>query len=206
MHLKAVIMTDRETIYKCFKNPPVIETPRLILRKMAKSDSREMFAYASNPEVTRYLLWEPHISESYTYKYLTYLQSAYRTGKFYDWAVTCRSDGMMIGTCGFTDFNFAANSAEVGYVINPDFWNKGIAPEALGAVLDFGFHSLGIHRIEARYIIGNDRSRRVMEKVGMKFEGILRDAVCRRGVYASVGVCAIIADEFLSRRKRCELL
>ena len=196
--MKAVITTDRETVHKYFKNPPTLETPRLTLRKMMKSDSRDMYAYASNPEVTRYLLWEPHINENYTYKYLSYLQSAYRAGKFYDWAVTSRFDSRMIGTCGFTDFNFSANSAEVGYVLNPAFWNMGIATEALMAVLDFGFRVLRLHRIEAKYIIGNDRSRRVMEKVGMRFEGVLRDSVYRRGEYVSVGICSVIAEEFLS--------
>lgn len=198
--MKAVIITERELTHKYFKNPPTLETSRLILRKMLKSDCADMYEYASDNRVTEYLLWEPHPGKLYTYKYLAYLQSAYKAGKFFDWAVTCRSDGKMIGTCGFTSFDFASNSAEVGYVLNPCFWGMGIAPEALEAVINFGFITLDLHRIEAKYMLGNERSRKVMEKVGMTFEGVRRDSVFSRGKYASVGVCSIISDEYFSSR------
>lgn len=187
---------NREEASRIFRDPPIIETPRLILRKLLKNDSEDMYEYSSNREVTRYLLWEPHLSETYTRKYLVYLQGRYRAGDFYDWGVIYKKANKMIGTCGFTRFNFDSNSAEVGYVLNPAFWGYGIAPEAVLAVMRFGFVNLGLHRIEAKYMIGNDRSRRVMEKLGMQFEGVARDSMHVKGRFVSVGTCAILRDEF----------
>ncbi len=189
---------NREETERIFRDPPIIDTQRLYLRKILKKDSSDMYEYSKNREVTKYLLWEPHMNESYTRKYLAYLQGRYRAGDFYDWAVVWRSREKMIGTCGFTRFNMEANSAEIGYVLNPDYWGYGIAPEVVYAVMKFGFSVLRLHRIEAKYMVGNERSRRVMDKLGMKFEGIARDSMHVKGRYVSVGTCAILRDEFLS--------
>lgn len=188
---------NRDEITRIFRDPPVLDTPRLYLRKMLKRDSRDMFEYARRSDVTEYLLWEPHQSETYTYKYLSYLQSRYRAGDFYDWAIIWRDSDKMIGTCGFTKLNIESNSAEVGYVLNPAYWGIGIAPEAVRAVMRFGFWQLRLHRIEARYMIGNDRSRRVMEKVGMTYEGVGRDSMHVKGRYVSIGTCAILRNEYM---------
>lgn len=189
-------MISHDELTHIFRDPPVLETPRLYLRRMMKKDSADMFEYASQPEVTRYLLWDPHESESYSYKYLAYLQSRYRAGDFYDWAVIWKDSGKMIGTCGYTRFHTDCNSAEIGYVLNPAYWGLGIAPEAVRSVLHFGFGELELHRIEARYMTGNDRSRRVMEKVGMTFEGVSRDSMYVKGRYVSIGTCAILKPEY----------
>lgn len=185
-----------DDIIKIFRDPPALETRRLVLRRMLKRDSHDMYEYASRRDVTEYLLWEPHESEYYTYRYLSYIQSRYRAGDFYDWAVVVRESDKMIGTCGFTRFNTEANSAEVGYVLNPAYWGYGIAPEAVLNVLRFGFVNLHLNRIEARYMVGNDRSRRVMEKVGMTFEGVARESMHVKGRYVSVGTCSILRSEF----------
>ena len=70
---------SRDTVLRIFRDPPIIETERLYLRRMLKRDSEDMYEYSSSREVTRYLLWEPHISETYTRKYLVYLQGQYRS-------------------------------------------------------------------------------------------------------------------------------
>lgn len=186
----------QEKVGRIFREPPILETNRLMLRKMLKSDASDMYEYASRSEVTEYLLWSPHESEASTRRYLSYLQGRYRAGDFYDWAVTLRTDGKMIGTCGFTRINTDYNCAEIGYVLNNDYWGNGYAPEAVRKVLEFGFMTLGLHRIEAKYMAGNDRSRRVMEKAGMQFEGFAREAYFVKEHYVTVGTCAILEDEF----------
>jgi ribosomal-protein-alanine N-acetyltransferase len=110
----------------------------------------------------------------------------------------------MVGTCGFTSFNCSSDSAEVGYVLNPDYWGKGIALEALERVLQFGFEELKLHRIEARFIQENERSRRVMEKAGMTFEGVHREGMLVKGNYVNVGVCAILASEWEKKKDKTE--
>ena len=187
---------DRDTVNRIFKSPPELYTKRLLLRKMQKTDSADMHEYASREEVSRYLLWNPHESLGYTYRYLTYLQSRYRAGEFYDWAVVLKEQQKMIGTAGFTKFYYDDNAAEIGYVLNDRYWGNGFAVEAAAEVIKFGFEVLKLNRIEARYIVGNDQSLRVMQKLRMKHEGIMRESLLNKGRYVSVGVCSILKSEY----------
>ncbi|MBQ8175303.1 MAG: GNAT family N-acetyltransferase [Clostridia bacterium] len=182
----------KETVLQTFTHMPQLTTERLLLRKMLILDAADMYEYASLPQVTRYLLWDPHPDPDYTKRYLAYLQTRYRTGEFYDFAVICRKENKMIGTCGFVRFDAAHDSAEVGYVLNPRYHNQGYATEALRAVLDFGFSQLGLHRIEARFMKDNTASRHVMEKCGMQFEGIHHHLLFIKGRYEDIGICAAI--------------
>lgn len=186
---------NRETVYRLFSHIPTLETPRLLLRKMQIEDAADMYDYARRPEVTRFLLWEPHADPAFTQQYLRYLQQRYRVGDFFDWAVVEKESGKMIGTCGFTQFDFVNDSAEVGYVIHPHFQGHGYATEAVMHVIAFGFSQLPIHRIEALFVQGNDRSRHVMERAGMTFEGYRREGMLVHGVYQTVGVCAVLRGE-----------
>lgn len=188
---------DMTALKRIFSDMPTLYTKRLILRRMTKYDADDMYEYSKEPEVTKYLLWTPHPNRRYTLRYLAYLSGRYREGSFYDWAITDRLSGKMIGTCGFTRFYEEHNSAECGYVVNPKYWGNGVAPEALLAVMKFGFLTLGLHRIECRYMIENSKSRRVMEKVGMTYEGTMRDAVLAGENYKTVGVYSILYDEFV---------
>lgn len=191
--------TKKETVYRIFSRIPTLETDRLLLRRMKTSDAKDMFEYSKMPEVTRYLLWQPHTEISQTIEYLEYLQTRYRVGDFYDWGVVLKETGKFIGTCGFTTLDFTNNSAEVGYVLNRDYWGHGFAPEALMRVLRFGFMELNIHRIEARYMTPNTPSRRVMEKCGMSFEGVRRSSLYVKGSYRDIGTCSILSEEYIRK-------
>ncbi len=188
----------KDILYKLFSRIPTLETERLILRGMRVSDAEDMYAYARHPSVTEYLTWSPHASLDETREYLTYIGQRYRTGDFYDWSLICAADGHMIGTCGFTSFNCPADSAEIGYVLNPAYQGQGLATEAVRRVLAFGFEELNLHRIEARFMEGNDASRRLMERVGMSFEGYARESMRVKGKYRTIGTCAILRHEYLN--------
>jgi ribosomal-protein-alanine N-acetyltransferase len=108
------------------------------------------------------------------------------------------SEDKMIGTCGFTRFDYNNNSGEIGYVINPAYRGRGIADEAVRAVMQFGFETLRLNRIEAKFIEGNSASMRVMEKTGMTFEGYHRSSMYIKGDYRTIGVCAILRDEYFA--------
>jgi len=186
-----------ERIVHIFSRIPPIETPRLLLRKMKVTDAKDMFEYAKRSDVTRYLLWSPHPDLDHTREYLSFLQQQYKSGDFYDWAIILKEKNKMIGTCGFTTIDTVNNSAEIGYVINPSYRNIGIATEAVTAVLRFGFSEMGFQRIEARYMAGNNASRRVMEKCGMHFEGVHLSSMYVKEKYVDVGVCAILREKFI---------
>ena len=191
-----------ENLYQIFSKMPELETPRLFLRAMRVRDTEDMYAYAKDTEVTRYLLWIPHKSPDYTRSYLEYLAGRYRLGQHYEWAMVSKADGHMIGTCGFSRIECPHNAAEIGYVLNPAYWGQGLVAEAAERVLRFGFDVLGLHRVEARYMVGNDASRRVMEKLGMRFEGVRRGSMLVKGVYRDIGICSILVNEYRERRPR----
>lgn len=190
----------KSTVFGIFSKIPVLKTERLTLRKMKPSDYIDMYEYASDEKVTRYLLWNPHESLNVTRDYLRYIQTKYHTGDFYDWAVVDNLSKRMIGTCGFSRLDFENNLAEVGYVLNSSFWGQGIAAEALRAVMEFAFMTLNVRRVEAKYIVGNESSRRVMEKCGMSFEGVHRQSMFIKGEYKDIGICSIISDEYMMNR------
>ena len=180
-----------------FKRIPDLSTERLLLRKIRLNDAPDMFEYSKDPEVTKYLLWDPHPNVEHTRNYIDYLQDRYRDGKYYDWAVILKSSGKMIGTCGFSSILPEHRSAEVGYVLNPAFRGQGIAGEALSAVLDFAFRKMALNRVEAKCVAENASSERVMQKVGMTFEGVARSALLVKGEFRNIKIYSMLRSEYV---------
>ena len=191
---------EKKKLASIFSPPPVLITERLLLRELRPSDASDMFEYASRPDVVRFLPWRAHPDIGYTRRWLEFIRGRYRDGSFYDWAVIKKSsdDGIpkMIGTCGFTAIDLFNMTGEIGYVINPVYRGRGYAVEAAGAVLEFAFGKLALNRVEAKYVIGNDASRRVMDKLGMSFEGVLRGSVYLKDRYCDIGICSILSSEY----------
>ena len=188
----------QEKLHRIFTAPPTLYTERLVLRKIAITDAEDMFSYSSNEALTRYLLWDPHPDLFYTEHYVRYLQDRYAVGDFYDFAVVLKATGRMIGTVGFTSFDLPNRSAEIGYVIAPDCQGKGYATEAVTRILSFGFCECELERISAVCMKGNLASLRVMEKCGLKKEGLLRSAVFAKGSMRDVHLSAITKKDYFN--------
>ena len=180
---------------KIFTKIPTIKTERLILRKIELSDLPDVYEYAKDPEVSKYLLWKPHENIGFTKRYLKYLQKLYKTHSFYDWGITY--NGKLVGTVGFTHFNLPNNSAEIGYVLNRKFWKKGIASEAVTEIIKFGFERLNLNRIEAIYLPENEMSKRLLQRCKMTCEGLSRKALIVKGEYRDIEKCAILKDDYV---------
>ncbi|MBE6636914.1 MAG: GNAT family N-acetyltransferase [Ruminococcaceae bacterium] len=186
----------KSRLLRTFQHIPTLATPRLTLRRLSPSDAQDMFEYASQPLVTEYLLWCPHEDVEQTRRYLEALQTSYKHGEFFDWALEHSESGKMIGTCGFTSFDHEHRRAEVGYVLNPYYWGHGLASEAVLAVTEFAFRELNMNRVEAHFMEGNTRSRHVMERCGMTYEGMLQQYMFIKGDYRNIGICAVTRDRF----------
>lgn len=183
-------------IFDYFNGEPVIETERLILRRIKKKDAHDMYEYSSDRRVSEYLLWSPHPSEKYTRAYVSSLKKHYKNHTFFDFAVIYKENGKMIGTCGFSRVDAENSCVEIGYVLSYDYWGMGIAVEAASEIIRLAFEEFGFNRVEARYMTENTHSAHVMEKLGMTKDGILRSAVCVDGVYHDVGYYSILYDEY----------
>ena len=121
----------------------------------------------------------------------------YKSGEYNDWAIIHKEDNKMIGTCGFTRIDDENSTVEIGYVLSPKYWGRGLATEATRKVVEFAFEQLSVNRVEARFLFGNDASLNVMRKIGMKLEGYFRDSMLVKGKLKTVGVASILRREYL---------
>ncbi|HET9223072.1 MAG TPA: GNAT family protein [Roseiflexaceae bacterium] len=184
------------TLDELLANLPVIETERLLLRKITLDDAADIFEYASDREVPTYMSWEPHQSIQETYDYLERVMRRYQEHNPGPWAIVHKRDAKMIGTCSYSSWEREDYRAEVGYVLNRRYWGQGYMAEAVRAIVDFGFSRLGMNRIQARCDVPNIGSARVMEKVGMSFEGVLRQQLFEKGTFRDIKIYSILRSEW----------
>ena len=151
---------------RLFYRQPPLETERLILRKISKSDLEDVYEYAKNPSVSKYLLWAPHPNREHTKKYLEIVEKLYLKAKFYDFAIVVRENSKMIGTVGFTSINIEDNSAEIGYVLNEHYWKKGYAREAVSRIIKYAKEVLHLDTLYAKFILENDQSKKLLLSLG----------------------------------------
>jgi ribosomal-protein-alanine N-acetyltransferase len=146
----------------------VLETERLLLRKLERRDLRDIIAWEDIPNARS--------AEIQAREFLDYCFREYRDWGFGPWGILLKDTGTIVGNCGFPHIIFKNLCGEVNYYIAPRHRGKGLALEALKALLQFGFQEIGLARIQARCEVDNLSSERVMVKAGMKFEGIIERA------------------------------
>ena len=176
--------------------PPRLETERLVLRALTPDDAAAIFAYASDPEVARYVLWEAHRSVEDAKAFLDLTMGRYGSGDAPDWGIVYKGDGRLVGTSGFVAWERVHARAEVGCVLHRGYWGMGLAAEALRAMISFGFSRMDLNRIEARCIAENVASARIIEKAGMAYEGTLRQREFLKGEYRDMKLYAILKEEY----------
>lgn len=155
-----------------------IETPRLILRKFTVDDKEAIYRnWASNKEVTKFLMWPTHENISISKKVLEEWVKNYSKSDFYHWAITLKKNGLEpIGTISVVAHDDIVGMVHIGYCIGQQWWYKGITSEALNHIIKFLFDKVQVQRIESRHDPRNPNSGAVMRKCGMKYEGTLRNA------------------------------
>ena len=160
------------------KGTKTIETERLILRQFVMEDAPAMFKnWASDPEVTKHLTWPTHASVAVSEVVLEDWTASYAKPDYYQWAIVLKENGPEpIGSIGVVGIDRKIRGATMGYCMSRTHWRKGIMAEALTALIGFLFDEVGFNRIEADHDPNNPASGRVMQKSGMRHEGIMRQA------------------------------
>ena len=172
-------------------------TQRLEIRELTLDDYASVHEYAKDPVVIRHMLWGPNSQQ----ETLEYLHNAInnqfeRPRSSYELAVVLRDSQSLIGGCGIYLSEHKNKVGEIGYCFNKNYWGKGYASEASRAMLDFGFNSLKLHRIYATCDPANIGSAKVLEKIGMKREGHLREHLWQRDRWRDSFLYAILEHEF----------
>jgi len=152
--------------------PEHIETERLVLRIPSLADAGAIFSsYAQDTKVLHYLTWLPHKNIQETEGFLADCIGAWKFGSRFPYVIILRESDEVIGMIEIRVNDFRA---DVGYVISRQHWGKGIAPEALRSLVDWALGQETVYRVWALCDVDNLASARVLEKVGMQREGLLR--------------------------------
>ena len=162
---------------------------------LTPNDAEDIFAFSQNPEVSRFVLWDAHRSIADSRSMVRGALRAYRTGEPASLAIELRETGRVVGTIGFVWIDDEHNCAEIGYSLAQEYWGRGLMTEALRAMLEFAFVRLHLNRVEAMFDVRNRASGRVMEKCGMRREGLLRQKLYNKGEYVDVEIWAILARD-----------
>lgn len=155
-----------------------IETDRLILRRYKIEDADAMYKnWASDSEVTKFLMWPPHSSVDVSRGIIEDWLKEYPDEKYYQWAIVLKANGdEPIGGIGVVHMNEDISMVHIGYCLGRAWWRRGIMSEALKAVMSFMFDTVEVNRVESRHDPRNPNSGKVMQKCSMKYEGTLRSA------------------------------
>ncbi len=174
---------------------PILHTARLTLGPLESRDAPALMALAGAFQIADTTATIPHPYTSDDARIFLALDAAERvSGGAVRFAV--RPDGeTLVGIVSLHQIDRDRLKAELGYWIGVPWWGKGYATEAARAVVRYGFDELGLHKIHAHYLTRNPASGRVLERIGMRREGLLRDEVCKWGRFEDVVVCALLRTD-----------
>lgn len=180
-----------------FSSLPTLETKRLRLRPLAMSDAKWIFEYSKSPAFSQCLKRKKPFSRKDVLKYVFGI--LHKEPLLY-WAVILKENSRMIGDCGLCEWNQDAQRAELSYATSPDVWNQGYATEAADCVIRYGFEQHSLNRIEAHCNTGNAASEKVLQKNGLKLEGILRQYILCDDQPLDMKLYSILKQEWIERQ------
>jgi ribosomal-protein-alanine N-acetyltransferase len=161
----------------------LLRTKRLVIRPLCVGDAEAIYEYAKDPEVSKYTLWEPHQSPKDSMKFITeFSLKNYIRGVPEPLGISLKTDpGRIVGTVGCFWISKPQQEMELAYALARPLWGQGLVVEAAREVMDFCFRELAVERIRCRCKVENIASRRVMEKLGMTYEGRHFGEILHRG-------------------------
>jgi ribosomal-protein-alanine N-acetyltransferase len=179
---------------------PTLTTERLTLRPFVADDAFDVERIAGQRQIADTTLNIPHpYPHGGAAEWIRLHAPAWIDGTSATFAIVGQKTGALVGAISLI-IKREHQRAELGYWIAVDCWNRGYATEATRRILDFGFETLGLHRIESRHFLRNPASGRVMQKSGMKQEGIERDLVMKWDHFESLALYSILEPEWRASR------
>jgi RimJ/RimL family protein N-acetyltransferase len=175
---------------------PVLETERLVLRPYAPTDARRVQQMCNDWAVASTTLALPHpYPDGGAEQWISTHADSFRQGTEVTLAITLKPGREVIGSVGLS-VRREHRRGELGYMVAREHWNRGYGTEAARAMMGFGFTALGLNRIQAMHFPRNSASGRVMQKLGMSRESLIRQYVISRGAFEDVVLYAILRPEF----------
>ncbi|MDO4742739.1 MAG: GNAT family protein [bacterium] len=181
---------------------PVLETDRLRLRRIRRSDTFDIYQYSKKQSVCKYTEWLPHTDIKQTRSFVRQTIKAYRKHEGMVWGIELKENGRLIGTCGFTVVDPTFLIAEIGYCLSDMYWRRGLGAEAVGCVVAFGFEVMKLLRIEVRMMVDNKASSALAEKLGFSFEGLNKKSMYFKGGAHDILRYGMTDDQYLEFLKQ----
>lgn len=180
---------------------PTLRAPRLTLRTLTEADVADVLAVFSDPLVLRY--WDGPLmtTQQVAMQYIERIHYGFRRRELMQWGIADGATGAVIGTCTLTHLSATHQRAEIGFALRQARWRQGLGTEAVTTALDFAFDGLGLHRIEADVDPRNERSLRLLERLGFRREGHLRERYFMNGERQDAVMMAVLSDEWKSRER-----
>lgn len=168
---------------------PELKTGRLLLRKLQRTDADEMFFLRTNEDVLRYIGREPTKTIAEAEEFINKINKAVDENESILWGIAFLNEpSTIIGTICIWNFQTEHYRGEIGYILHPDHWRKGLMKEAINAVVDYGFSILGLHSIEAQLNPENKGSSAVLESTGFTKEGHLKENFYFNGEFRDTAI------------------
>ena len=183
-----------------FKEFPVLETKRLILRKFTLEDAKEVQSMRSDKRVMNHMDSKEHHSVEQSEEFIKENIKTYSLEKGIFWALIEKDSGTFIGDLAFWRIDHRNHRAEIGYTLKPYYWGKGYMKEAMDAALEFGFKELNLHSFEANINPENMNSRKILERTGFKKEAYFRENYYYDGRFLDSEIYCLLERDFVPRQ------
>lgn len=175
---------------------PTLRTERLLLRPLEPADAPRVRELAGDRAVADTTGTIPHpYPDGAAEEWVSTREEGWRSGRFVVWALVPDGEAELVGVVSLA-LDLANARAELGYWIGAPYWGRGYATEASRAAITFGFRVVGLNRVEATYLTRNPASGRVMEKLGMRLEGVFRQQFRKWGIYEDIAQRAVLRSEW----------
>jgi len=192
---------------------PILETKRLILRPLTTSDGKQVQKLAGDEEIAARTLSIPHpYEDGMAEAWISSLESQFKDGRGVTYAVALRSSGgtdsensnsdSLIGCIGLEIDDIRHDFGEIGFWIGKPFWGNGYCTEAGMGLMDYGFSAMQLNCISGNHFSDNPKSGNVMRKLGMEYEGLLRQRKKKNGEYKDLCVYSVLREDYLAGQNK----